>query len=433
MPRLKLSARFIETVKPDPRQRLEFLDVIVPQLMLRVGETGHKSFALLARYPGAKNPTRRLLGPVYEGPPLPPAPDILTRPGAALTLAEARDKARLWLGLISRQTDPGALVKAKQAAAEQATAAALFETKHTFGALAKDWLGKHGSKLKKWRQAERIIAGEFVARWKDRPLSSLSWDADVKPAIDAITARSRTGAQAHAAFGYLRQVFNYALDVGGYGLDKSPMERRKPAKVIGERQVRIRTLNDAELRAVWQAGERMGYPWGDCVRLLILTGQRLREIADLAWHEVDLDQKLITIGAARMKNGAAHEVPLAPMALSLIQGLPPFAGARFLFSTTHGRTHIGGFYRAKLRLDELSGVGGWVLHDARRTMRTRLSGLAIEDRVREAVIAHAPPGLHRIYDQHSYQAEKRRALTLWEERLAAIIETEKKVAALGRQ
>src|ERR1700730_11310117 len=103
MTRLKLSARFIETVKPDPRQRLEFLDVIVPQLMLRVGETGHKSFALLARYPRAKNPTRRLLGPVYEGPPLPPDPDILTRPGAALTLAEAREKARLWLGLI---TDP---------------------------------------------------------------------------------------------------------------------------------------------------------------------------------------------------------------------------------------------------------------------------------------------------------------------------------------
>ena len=69
MPRLKLSDRFIETVKPDPRRRLEFLDVIVPQLMLRVGETGHKSFALFARYPGAKNPTRRLLGPVYEGPP----------------------------------------------------------------------------------------------------------------------------------------------------------------------------------------------------------------------------------------------------------------------------------------------------------------------------------------------------------------------------
>jgi hypothetical protein len=42
--------------------------------------------------------------------------------------------------------------------------------------------------------------------------------------------------------------------------------------------------------------------------------------------------------------------------------------------------------------------------------------------VRELVIAHARPGLHTVYDQHSYEDEKRRCLELWERRLLAIVE-----------
>ena len=69
----------------------------------------------------------------------------------------------------------------------------------------------------------------------------------------------------------------------------------------------------------------MGYPWGDCVRLLILTGQRLREIADLSWSEVDLEQGLITIPARRMKGDRAHEIPLAGQALAFLAAVPRWA------------------------------------------------------------------------------------------------------------
>jgi hypothetical protein len=77
-------------------------------------------------------------------------------------------------------------------------------------------------------------------------------------------------------------------------------------------------------------------------------------------------------------------------------------------------------------------VRDWVLHDLRRTMRTRLSALPIEDRVREAMIAHAAPGLHQVYDQHRYSDEKRRGFELWEARLSTIVSPEQKVVALPR-
>jgi hypothetical protein len=45
-------------------------------------------------------------------------------------------------------------------------------------------------------------------------------------------------------------------------------------------------------------------------------------------------------------------------------------------------------------------MSSWVIHDLRRTGRTHLSALPIPDIVRELVIAHAKPGLHKVYDQH---------------------------------
>ena len=54
-------------------------------------------------------------------------------------------------------------------------------------------------------------------------------------------------------------------------------------------------------------------------------------------------------------------------------------------------------------------------------MRTGLSALPIPDRVRELVIAHAQPGLHQVYDLHSYRQEKRHALNLWAARLRSIV------------
>ena len=55
-------------------------------------------------------------------------------------------------------------------------------------------------------------------------------------------------------------------------------------------------------------------------------------------------------------------------------------------------------------------------------MRTHLSALPVPDLVRELVIGHAKPGLHKVYDQFAYSDEKRHALELWAARLRSIID-----------
>ena len=62
----------------------------------------------------------------------------------------------------------------------------------------------------------------------------------------------------------------------------------------------------------------------------------------------------------------------------------------------------------------------FIIHDIRRTCRTRFSALPVEETVRELLMAHARPGLHKVYDLHAYQEEKRHALELWHRKLRSV-------------
>ena len=425
MPRLKLTDRFVRNVPPPSDGRGEYLDSVVPQLMLRVTPTGHKSFALLARFPGHRNPTRRLLGAYYDGDQVvldQPDAGILDRDGAALSLAEAREKARIWLGMIARGRDPGAEKRAAQVHAKAKEAEAQLQAATTFERVAALWIKRKAAGLKHELEIESCIEREFTARWKGRPLADISRE-EMRLAVRAIEERG-AGWQAYTALGYLRQMLGWASECGEFGEFDSPLRDVKPGSWIDfKKQARDRVLTHDELRRVWQAAVQEGYPFGDAVRLLALTGQRLREIADLSWDEIDLDgEALITIPKERMKGKAAHEVPLAPQALALLQGLPRFSG-KYVFTLKAGIRPVGGFDRPKARLDAASGVTEWRLHDLRRTARSGFSALSgFEDHVREAVLDHRRNGIARTYDLHKYRDEKRALLTAWEERLLAIVE-----------
>jgi integrase len=153
--------------------------------------------------------------------------------------------------------------------------------------------------------------------------------------------------------------------------------------------------------------------------MLLLTGARRSEVSE---------RKLWSIPIARVKSKAAHVVPLTDDVLATLERLPRFARGDHLFSTTMGVKAVNGFSKIKARFDKAVSkelgreIEPYVIHDIRRTVRTRLSTLPIPDLVRELVIGHTQQGLHKIYDQHAYLDEKRHALELWAKRLRDIIE-----------
>lgn len=408
----RLTDRTLQALRPQAK-RYEVTDVEAPGLGVRVSPQGTKTFVLIARYPGSRHPVRRTLGE-YD----------------LMSLAEARDEARRWRKLLKQGTDP-AVERERQRDAEARRRA------DTFEAVAEAYFAfikRQG--LRRVHEVERDMRRDFVTRWAKRPITDIDW-FDVKAVIDAAIKRGSPW-QAHHVFSNAQRIFAWAREQGTYGLKTSPCDGRRPSKIIGPKQPRTRVLDDDEVRALWRASGRTSYPFGPLVRMLLLTGQRKSEVAEARWREFDLDKKLWSIPIARMKGKAAHVVPLTDDVIAILRSLPRFARGDYLFSTRFGASPTNGFSKYKARLDRrmllswraLGRIAGvdrntlkpYVLHDIRRTMRTHLSALPVPDLVRELVIGHTKPGLHKVYDQHAYLDEKRHALELWAKRLRTIVE-----------
>src|SRR6185503_20582747 len=102
------------------------------------------------------------------------------------------------------------------------------------------------------------------------------------------------------------------------------------------------------LRALWKATERLNYPVGPLYRLLALTGLRLGEVCGAHWSEFNLDGKVWTIPAARMKKTKAGAkpfmMPLTEAMLDVLNELPRFDTGQFLFSFDVGKRPLRSNY-----------------------------------------------------------------------------------------
>ncbi|WP_454019844.1 site-specific integrase [Azospirillum sp. Marseille-Q6669] len=162
----------------------------------------------------------------------------------------------------------------------------------------------------------------------------------------------------------------------------------------------------------------MGYPFGTLVQMLLVTGQRWEEVAQMRWEQITND--VWTLPRARTKADRAHEVPLSTLAMTILSGIPRFSGP-YVFTTTGGLKPVSGYSKAKLRLDAKSGVQGWRIHDLRRTCGTGLARLGVPLTTISRVLNHAEGGVTRIYARHSYLPEKREALEAWGSRITNLL------------
>jgi integrase len=68
----------------------------------------------------------------------------------------------------------------------------------------------------------------------------------------------------------------------------------------------------------------------------------------------------------------------------------------------------------------LSGVT-FTPHDLRRTAASHMTSLGVARLVVGKILNHAEPGVTKVYDRHSYDAEKRQALHAWGKRVMELV------------
>jgi integrase len=334
----------------------------------------------------------------------------------SVTLQAARETARLWLSQITEGKDPRAVQEATAKAESKAKGSAFVEVAEMF---ISERMSDKRSGMEVARAIRRefggIVDGKPSGPWKDKNVGEIE-PSDVADIIRTVAKRAPH--QARNILGYVSRVFDWAVATGK--IKYSPCASIKPKTLLGSNGSRKRTLNDIELRKVWHGVESIGYPFAPLYRLLILTGLRLNEVADANENEIDLKKRIWIIPASRMKSGLDHVVPLCSSTVALLKPLPKWTAGNFIFTTTSGAKPVHVSDKVKKKINKIVGFSNWRNHDLRRTVRTHLSRLPIEEHVRELMLAHTRKGIAGVYDQYAYLKEKKAGFDLWHAQLKKI-------------
>lgn len=386
------------------RDRIELRDSRQPGLILRVSGTGAATFYFVYRRRGKPQPIRFRLGAYPH-----------------LTLADARNMVAQQRGEMVKGLDPAARREVERQEQVRLAARAKFRD------VAEEYLRERIPKEKNRKKIALLFTASLYPKLGDVALA----DIEASDAMDIYRAVKARGAsvQAEHAFAYIRAVLNYAV-ASGY-LEASPLVGKKVARASKPRD---RVLTVDELRAFLTKLDTapMFEDYRAILRLQLLLGQRIGEVAGMARHEIDLEARVWSMPAARCKNKRAHAVPLPPQARAIISERLARSNNRLLFPTKVGNPHdvkhiCNALLAARDHFGFVAADGSplpFTSHDLRRSVASYLRRLKFSSDVRDAILNHVTARNASVTEAHytfvDLMSEKREALAAWDATLAHI-------------
>jgi integrase len=262
----------------------------------------------------------------------------------AFSLDEARERNRRVSQQLADGIDP-LEAKAEQRAAQQAAAAAIrpiVSFKHMGERYIADkqagwrWAG-HG---KQWKVTLARFVYPIIGDLDIRAVGTPEVLRVLEQQVDA-NAQGSAGKLWEARHVTARHVRNRIELILNYSMARGERERGfNPAawtllKDILPKKVRLVEHHPAtpyaEMPAMMAALSKREGVAQQALRFLILTASRTKETLSATWDEIDFDNKVWTIPAARMKGGKEHKVPLSDAAVELLQSLYTEQGNPHLF------------------------------------------------------------------------------------------------------
>jgi integrase len=390
-----LTDRAVEQEKPDPMRRREVRDGKVRGLVLRISETGVKSWSVLYRRKADGRRRRSTCGQYPH-----------------VGLAEARTRALGLLARVARGEDPAMDDRRVFVAGVR-----------TFGDLAKLYLTQAEKTKRSAHQDRQMLEKDVLPSLGTAPLDAIR-RSDIGQVIQGIVARG-SPTQANRCFEVIRGLYNWALGAGL--VETTPC---LGLKAPSPEQSRDRNLSPEETRLFWSrlSVAPMSWSTGQILRLCLVTGQRVGEVAGARRSELNLKGSEWCLPAHRVKNGCAHAVPLSPFAMELVEeALCRSTSAELIFPSAITKRSITGHAVAKAMSRSLVTFGfeDATPHDLRRTAATGMAKLGIARLVIDKVLNHVSAdrsNIAGVYDRHAYEQEKRQALERWADSLSCVIQ-----------
>jgi integrase len=295
-------------------------------------------------------------------------------PYGAITLDDARKKAKEMIGQIASGQDPAQdrLDKKRET---------------TFGDLIEKYKERHLPRKKSGKNDELQI-NAHLEKWKNRKLSSIQ-RKDVARLHLAIGEKSGHYA-ANRIVSLLRKMFNLG-HIWGFFNDENPATG---IEFFQERK-RERFVHPEELPKLIKGLEKEpNYFIRGALFTCLMTGQRKSEVLGMKWEDVDMEKGVWRI--PETKPGRSHLVPLPGPVLELLQNLPHVHENPFVFV---GRTnsHLTNINKAWSRIRTDAGLQDVRIHDLRRTVGSWLAGSGASLPLIGKVLNHSQPSTTAIY------------------------------------
>lgn len=151
----------------------------------------------------------------------------------------------------------------------------------------------------------------------------------------------------------------------------------------------------------------------------LLTLVRPSEASGTRWEEIDLDAKLWTIPAERMKAKREHIVPLSSQALDILEVMKPISAHReHVFPSRNAPKQPMNSQTAKAALKRIGYGGKLVAHDLRSIASTAINEAGFSADVVEAALAHSDKNeVRKAYNRSTYLHARIELINWWGQRI----------------
>lgn len=324
----------------------------------------------------------------------------------ALSLADARRLRADYLSLLANGIDP-------QLQAEQVTEQQQIALDSIFSTVAANWFALKQASVTPdyakdiWRSLEKDVfpaIGEIpVQEIKARKLVEALEPIKARGALETVRRLVQR----------INEIMIYAVNTGL--IDANPasgvgMAFEKPKKQ------NMPTLRPEELPQLMRSlvMSNLSVPTRCLIEWQLLTLVRPSEASGTRWAEIDLDTKLWTIPAERMKAKREHIVPLSPQALEILEVMKSISANReYVFPSRNDPKQPMNSQTANAALKRIGYGRKLVAHGLRSIASTALNEQGFNSDVIEAALAHSDKNeVRRAYNRSTY-LEKRRELMDW--------------------
>jgi integrase len=254
----------------------------------------------------------------------------------ALTLAQARERAATCRNQVLNGMDPIAARKAGELAMRLEQAKTI-----TFSAAAKSYIDSQKAGWKNAKHADQWTSTiETYANpvFGNLAVADISTDLVLRAIEPIWTAKNETASRLR---GRIESVLDWAKSKGHRAGD-NPAAWKGHLDAILPKPSKVQTVTHFPALPFAQMGDFMKalrQRDGIAARALefcILTAVRSGEVRGATWAEIDMDAKIWTIPAARMKMKREHRVPLSDAAMAVLKGMKKVRHGEYVFPGARG-------------------------------------------------------------------------------------------------